>query len=370
MAGRGRRSGARGASLPPPRMQPPISPRPTAWAACGCAPTPGQSWRRAAPTCPLEMPNAGAAPFAPRAKQARKVADHPSQAGRPAPGKVKGAAPRQSMSCAAGSPSPQHFTGKFHDGDTGLDYFGARYYSPQLGPAQDRNGGRQRRQCGRLAAAAGQSKSSRQENTVNSAPMTIKHLENAFRHLSVTALLLIVLTASAASCRGQRTAKPAPSATANVADQAVPCDRAAHLREERDADHLSTWASLYKFYQTYKNCSFDADAGEGVSDATARLLVDHWNQFPVQLANRDPGFGQFIVCGVNGTDLPKDLRAILANSMKKCPAGANALCTQLSQYATVALDEQQQSSGAAPAPCCSGTSGKRAEKAGRCQPTC
>src|SRR6185437_302746 len=36
---------------------------------------------------------AGAAPFAPRAKQARKVADNPSQAGRPAPGKVKGAAP-------------------------------------------------------------------------------------------------------------------------------------------------------------------------------------------------------------------------------------------------------------------------------------
>jgi len=37
--------------------------------------------------------NARAAPFAPRAKQARKVADNPSQAGRPAPGKVKGAAP-------------------------------------------------------------------------------------------------------------------------------------------------------------------------------------------------------------------------------------------------------------------------------------
>ena len=41
----------------------------------------------------LSGPYAGAAPFAPRAKQARKVADNPSQAGRPALGKVKGAAP-------------------------------------------------------------------------------------------------------------------------------------------------------------------------------------------------------------------------------------------------------------------------------------
>src|SRR6185437_5343146 len=37
--------------------------------------------------------HAGVAPFAPRAKQARMVADNPPQAGRPAPGKEKGAAP-------------------------------------------------------------------------------------------------------------------------------------------------------------------------------------------------------------------------------------------------------------------------------------
>src|SRR6185437_10456515 len=36
---------------------------------------------------------AGVAPFAPRAKQARMVADNPPQAGRPARGKEKGAAP-------------------------------------------------------------------------------------------------------------------------------------------------------------------------------------------------------------------------------------------------------------------------------------
>src|SRR6185437_3735789 len=39
------------------------------------------------------FPDAGVAPFAPRAKQARMVADNPPQAGRPAPGKEKGAAP-------------------------------------------------------------------------------------------------------------------------------------------------------------------------------------------------------------------------------------------------------------------------------------
>jgi RHS repeat-associated protein len=29
--------------------------------------------------------------------------------------------------------SPMHFTGKPYDSETGLDYFGARYYSPSLG---------------------------------------------------------------------------------------------------------------------------------------------------------------------------------------------------------------------------------------------
>ena len=49
--------------------------------------------REAEGTGAQDKPHARVAPFAPRAKQARKVADNPSQAGRPAPGKVKDAAP-------------------------------------------------------------------------------------------------------------------------------------------------------------------------------------------------------------------------------------------------------------------------------------
>src|SRR6185437_15688798 len=60
-------------------------------------PTEGNARRpvspRPAPQAGYWELHAGVAPFAPRAKQARMVADNPPQAGRPAPGKEKGAAP-------------------------------------------------------------------------------------------------------------------------------------------------------------------------------------------------------------------------------------------------------------------------------------
>ena len=37
------------------------------------------------------------------------------------------------LSCSGGDPSPMHFTGKQHDTESGLDYFGARYDSSALG---------------------------------------------------------------------------------------------------------------------------------------------------------------------------------------------------------------------------------------------
>lgn len=169
---------------------------------------------------------------------------------------------------------------------------------------------------------------------------------------SLTTSLLLVFIASAAFCGGRATAASAPPATANAATDATPCDSATHARAERDSDRIPTWEGLYKYYGTYKNCSFDADAAEGISDATARLLADHWDQLPVELVNRDPGFAQSVVGGVNASDTAEDLQAILAKSKKNCPVGATSLCAQLSHYAIFALDEQRGPSGGAVTPCC------------------
>jgi RHS repeat-associated protein len=37
------------------------------------------------------------------------------------------------LTCTGGDPSPMHFTGQEHDGETGLDHFPARYYGGRLG---------------------------------------------------------------------------------------------------------------------------------------------------------------------------------------------------------------------------------------------
>jgi len=39
----------------------------------------------------------------------------------------------EALNCNPGDPSPSHFTGKVHDNETDFSYFGARYYSPQMG---------------------------------------------------------------------------------------------------------------------------------------------------------------------------------------------------------------------------------------------
>ena len=50
-----------------------------------------------------------------------------------AQGTCKGMPFGDSLACSGNIPDSRYFTGKERDGETGLDYFGARYYASSMG---------------------------------------------------------------------------------------------------------------------------------------------------------------------------------------------------------------------------------------------
>ncbi len=122
----------------------------------------------------------------------------------------------------------------------------------------------------------------------------------------------------------------------------APCGDAVHAQAERAADHLQSWQAVYAYYRKYKRCGFDADAAEGLSESIARLLVDKWKSFAegASLAQRDEGFREFLLAGVNATLGEKDLEAIRLRAAD-CPTRAGSLCEQVRKRANSALEEQK-----------------------------
>jgi len=57
-----------------------------------------------------------------------------------------------------------------------------------------------------------------------------------------------------------------------------PCSRDEAVRAEMATDKLKTWDSVYLLYKQFSHCD-DGSIGEGISDAVAKLLANHWDRF-------------------------------------------------------------------------------------------
>jgi hypothetical protein len=96
-------------------------------------------------------------------------------------------------------------------------------------------------------------------------------------------------------------------------------------------DKLKTWQSVYRFYKQYSHCD-DGIIGEGISDAVAKLLANHWGYFGefVKLTSNDKAFEKFVVRHVDETiDWGHDAPTIHENARLHCLANSAPLCKAL-----------------------------------------
>ena len=113
-----------------------------------------------------------------------------------------------------------------------------------------------------------------------------------------------------------------------------PCSDSDARRAAAETDTIRDWGALYKSYRLYHACD-DGGIAEGYSEATARILVDHWNTLPrlAYHAKRDPNFWRFVLKHVDETLDVSDVEKIRANTKEKCPTGLRVLCDELAKKA-------------------------------------
>jgi hypothetical protein len=105
---------------------------------------------------------------------------------------------------------------------------------------------------------------------------------------------------------------------------------------ETETDNLKTWESVYFFYQKYAPCD-NGGVAEGVSDAVAKLLANHWNSIAtfVTITDSDKNFEKFVLRHVDSTiDWEHDGPKIHENAQQHCPVNLKRLCKDLMARAT------------------------------------
>jgi hypothetical protein len=112
------------------------------------------------------------------------------------------------------------------------------------------------------------------------------------------------------------------------------CSTAEAKQADSEVDGLHSWDALLKWYRAYRQCD-DGGTAEGVSEAVARNLVDHWDTLPqfAQLATKSPGFRHFVVHHVDETLDSNDLKKIYANAANRCPTKLRAFCDDFKKAA-------------------------------------
>ncbi len=102
-----------------------------------------------------------------------------------------------------------------------------------------------------------------------------------------------------------------------------------------------TWNAFYSAFKRLGQCDDGAPA-ESFSNNVVRLLARNWKQIAdlQKIASSDARFRTFVLKHVDATTDPDDLRAVLSNSRKLCPAGATQLCQSLRAQAESALRQQ------------------------------
>ena len=109
------------------------------------------------------------------------------------------------------------------------------------------------------------------------------------------------------------------------------CTEEEAQKAEAQTDSLKSWEAVYDFYRNYAHCH-DGGVEEGVSNAVAKLLANHWELFPafVEAAANDKEFEKYVLHHVNATiDWEHDAPKIHENAQSHCPSSLARLCKSL-----------------------------------------
>jgi hypothetical protein len=109
------------------------------------------------------------------------------------------------------------------------------------------------------------------------------------------------------------------------------CTRQEAETAETEIDALKTWNSVNRFYKNLSQCD-DGGIAEGVSEAVAKLLANHWESIGglVKLVTSDRGFENFVLRHVDETiNWEQDVPKIRKNATSRCPPNATRLCNAL-----------------------------------------
>jgi hypothetical protein len=92
-------------------------------------------------------------------------------------------------------------------------------------------------------------------------------------------------------------------------------------------DYLDSWKNVAMAFRQFKACD-DGAIAEGLSEAVARLLADHWEKLRdlTALAHSYPGLEDFVVLHLDETISQNDAAKIADFARHRCPASASALC--------------------------------------------
>ena len=109
------------------------------------------------------------------------------------------------------------------------------------------------------------------------------------------------------------------------------CTRLDAAAAEAVLDYLDSWHNVHLAYTQYVHCEGNIGVSEGLSNAIAELLEDHWARLKdlVRLVHSDPGFEAFVLRHVDETIEDDSRRSIDTSARDRCPRDAVDLCAKL-----------------------------------------
>jgi hypothetical protein len=122
------------------------------------------------------------------------------------------------------------------------------------------------------------------------------------------------------------------------AAQEKTCTQTEAMAAEDDSVRIRTWTDLHNSFKRFGHCD-DGAIAEGYSDSVVRMLASRWNQLGRlrQLASSDNPFHEFVLRHIDATADEHDIKRVIGNATKRCPAKAKTLCTEVERAARNAL---------------------------------
>jgi hypothetical protein len=116
------------------------------------------------------------------------------------------------------------------------------------------------------------------------------------------------------------------------------CTAQQQTAAETSVETLTDWPRIRAFFDAYRTCD-DGGVAEGVTEAVARLLADHWDQLAtlVLLIRQQPALRPFVLTHIDSTTGRDDLQRIRFLATHHCSHDLSTLCKDIARAAQNAI---------------------------------